>query len=319
MNVARTRTVPPMTDFDLRSFRLFRAVVQSGGFSAAESVLGISRSAISQQMSDFEARLGLRLCQRGRAGFALTDEGREVYRAVEHVLSVLEGFRAEVDSLHKSLRGELHIGLVDNLVTAPQMRITHALARLKRRGDAVRIQIRMQSPTEIEQGVLDGRLHIGVVHRNNLLSGLEYRPLYDETACLYCASGHPLFDAADDAITDAQIDACDAIAPSFRLPPEILRLYRALRCTASATDREGMAFLILTGQYIGYLPEHYARQWVQAGSLRAIHPQSRRYALPLVAITRKGRRPHLVLETFLGELYGDAAAEVDTAEDSPPL
>ncbi|VEB41567.1 chromosome replication initiation inhibitor protein [Chromobacterium violaceum] len=59
-----------VSDFDIRLLRLFRAVAECGGFSAAEGVLGISRSAISLQMGDLEKRLGIRLCQRGRAGFA---------------------------------------------------------------------------------------------------------------------------------------------------------------------------------------------------------------------------------------------------------
>jgi hypothetical protein len=50
-----------VSDFDIRLLRIFRAVVECGGFSAAENVLGIGRSAISQQMSDLEQRLGLRL------------------------------------------------------------------------------------------------------------------------------------------------------------------------------------------------------------------------------------------------------------------
>lgn len=66
-----------------------------------------------------------------RAGFALTDEGREVYRATQTLLAALEGFRAEVNDLHQHLRGELNIGIINNLVTLPQMRITHALSALK--------------------------------------------------------------------------------------------------------------------------------------------------------------------------------------------
>ena len=66
-----------VSDFDLRLLRVFRTVAQVGSFSAAEGVLGITRSAISLHMSDLEKRLGgIRLCQRGRAGFALTEEGR---------------------------------------------------------------------------------------------------------------------------------------------------------------------------------------------------------------------------------------------------
>ena len=195
-----------------------------------------------------------------------------------------------------------NIGLTDNLVTVPHMRITHALARLKELGPDVRIQIRMTPPSEVEQGVLDGSLHVGVVPQSHALSGLEYQPLYGERSQLYCAVGHPLFYVDDQQLTDQRLNAQDAIAPTFRLPPEIQSQYQVLNCTASASDREGMAFLILTGRYIGYLADHYAQQWVQQGRLRVLKPASRFYDLTLASVTRKGRRPQLVLETFLEAL-----------------
>lgn len=302
MSTRRPEALAQVSDFDIRLLRIFRSVVECGGFSAAESVLGIGRSAISQQMSDLEQRLGLRLCQRGRAGFALTEEGREVYQSSLQLLSALESFRTEVNGLHLHLRGELNIGLTDNLVTLPHMRITHALSRLKERGPDVVINIRMTPPSEVEQGVLDGRVHVGVVPQTVALSGLEYQPLYDERSLLYCAVGHPLFYADDAQLSDARLNEQEAIAPTFRLPADIQAHYQALHCTASASDREGMAFLILTGRYIGYLPDHYATFWVQQGRLRALKPSKRFYDLSLATVTRKGRRPHLVLESFLDAL-----------------
>ncbi|WP_417662087.1 LysR family transcriptional regulator [Pseudomonas sp.] len=302
MSTRRPDPLAQVSDFDIRLLKLFRSVVESGGFSAAESVLGIGRSAISQQMSDLEQRLGLRLCQRGRAGFALTEEGREVFQSTQQLLAALESFRTEVNGLHQNLRGELNIGLTDNLVTVQHMRITNALSRLKERGPDVRVNIRMTPPSEVEQGVLDGRLHIGVVPQSGALSGLDYQPLYDERSLLYCAVGHPLFYADDQQLDDERLNTQDAIAPTFRLPSEIQTHYQVLNCTASASDREGMAFLILTGRYIGYLPDHYASAWVQQGRLRALKADTRFYDLNLAAVTRKGRRPHLVLESFLEAL-----------------
>ncbi|MDH4611697.1 LysR family transcriptional regulator [Pseudomonas sp. BN102] len=302
MSSRRPDPLAQVSDFDIRLLRIFRSVVECGGFSAAESVLGIGRSAISQQMSDLEQRLGLRLCQRGRAGFALTEEGREVYQSSMQLLAALESFRTEVNGLHQHLRGELNIGLTDNLVTLPHMRITHALSRLKERGPDVVINIRMTPPSEVEQGVLDGRVHVGVVPHTVALSGLEYQPLYSERSLLYCAVGHPLFYADDTQLSDERLNQQDAIAPTFRLPADIQAQYQVLNCSASASDREGMAFLILTGRYIGYLPDHYASFWVQQGRLRALKPASRFYDLSLASVTRKGRRPHLVLESFLEAL-----------------
>ena len=302
MNQRRAEPLAQVSDFEVRLLRLFRTVVECGGFSAAESTLGIGRSAISQQMSDLEQRLGLRLCQRGRAGFALTDEGREVYQASLQLFGALENFRSEVNGLHRNLRGELNIGLTDNLVTIPHMRITQALSELKQQGPQVRINIRMTPPSEVEQGVLDGSLQVGVVPQVGALSGLEYQPLYSERSQLYCAVGHPLFYVNDAELEDQRLDAQDAIAPTFRLPLPAQEHHQRLNCTASASDREGMAFLILTGRYIGYLADHYAEAWVTQGRLRALKPDSRFYELTLAAVTRKGRRPNLVLEGFLQAL-----------------
>jgi hypothetical protein len=57
-------------DPDLHLLRLFVTVVQAGGFSAAQGVLGLSQPSISQQMAKLETRLGYRLCSRGKGGFA---------------------------------------------------------------------------------------------------------------------------------------------------------------------------------------------------------------------------------------------------------
>ena len=304
MSSRRPDPLAQVSDFDIRLLRIFRSVVECGGFSAAETTLGIGRSAISLHMSDLEQRLGLRLCQRGRAGFALTEEGREVYQSAQQLLGAMETFRTEVNGLHLNLRGELNIGLTDNLVTLPHMRITHALARLKEQGPDVHINIRMTPPDEVEQGVLGGSLHLGVVPQAGGLSGLDYQQLYSERSLLYCAVGHPLFYVDDAKLEDQRLNSQDAIAPSFRLPAEIQQHYQALRCTASASDREGMAFLILTGRFIGYLPDHYAATWLQEGRLRALKPAERYYDLSLAAVTRKGRRPNLVLESFLEALAG---------------
>ena len=293
-------------DIDIRLVRIFKAVVESGGFSAAETTLGIGRSAISLAMSDLEARVGLRLCQRGRAGFSLTEEGEQVYAAANRMLAALEGFRTEVDSLHARLRGELRIGITDNLVTLPHMAVTEALARLKSRGPEVRVNIHMVAPDEVAARVVDGRLHVGIVPAVNIPAGIVHHSLYEERSRLYCAHGHPLFAGAAQA-SDAAIGAADAVAPAYALPAEALEQHGRLACSASATDREGIAFLVLTQQYIGFLPEHFAARWVEAGRLRALAPQRYAYTVEYTVITRRDRRPHRVLETFLGELPGERA------------
>ncbi len=297
----RKTPLSQVSDFDLRLLRLFKTVVECGSFSAAESALGISRSAISLHMSDLEKRLGMRLCQRGRAGFALTDEGREVLRAGEVVLAAIEGFRSEVNLLHRQLRGDLNIGIVNNLVTQPRMRITQALKGLRAQGAGVRINISMSKPGEIERGLLDGRLHVGALPLITPLSGLEYSLLYEERSCLYCSHEHPLFARAA-TVSDEELGRADAVVPSYGMTAEAIGLHQRLNAAASATDREGIAFLILTGGYIGFLPDHYAATWVDRGLMAPLNPQRLSFDVRLAVATRKGRRQNLILEHFLDAL-----------------
>ncbi|PWC32028.1 LysR family transcriptional regulator [Azospirillum sp. TSO22-1] len=307
----KARALAAVNDTDIRLLRVFRTVVECGGFSAAEVELNISRAAISLHMADLEKRLGLRLCRRGRAGFLLTDDGKLAYEAALRLLAGLESFRSEINAAHGRLRGELNIGITDNLVTLPQMRVTNALRALKRAGPEVRVNIRMIPPNEVERGVLDGRLHVGVVPARSALPGLAGFPLYREESRLYCGRGHPLFDASVGEMTRAAVEAADAIAPTrAQPPPEAADLQQALNTTATATDREGVAFLILTGCYVGFLPTHYARQWVERGAMRELLPDTHRYSLEFHAVTKKGTQPNLVLERFLDLLKAGEADAV---------
>lgn len=288
-----------MSDYEIRLVRIFKTVVECGGFTAAETALGISRSAISQHMNDLEGRLGFSLCQRGRGGFNLTEEGKEIYQAGLTLLTALETFRSDVNALHHTVKGELNIGITDNLVTLPAMHVTHALAELTAPNHAVTVNIHMDPSDAVIRGVMDGHLHVGVVPAVNLPGSLETRLLYDEPSYLYCSSEHPLFHEPDEALDIAHIASYPAISPRYPLPKEARQAHDALNLRASASDREGAAFLILTGRFIGFLPEHVAQQWVNAGKMRALQTASQHYRIPFVLITRHDRRPNRVVDAFL--------------------
>lgn len=297
----KKNTLRQVSDFDLKLLRLFKTIVECGSFSAAEGALGMTKSAISLHMSDLENRLGLRLCQRGRSGFSLTDEGTEVLKAAESLFSSIEDFRSQLNKISHQLKGELNIGIVNNLVTQPQMKVTQALEHLSQFKGDVKINISMSTPSEIAKGLFDGRLHVGVIPWTNTLSGLEYQQLYEETSYLYCSKQHPYFDT-NRPLTPSELSQATTVIPSFPMTLEAIEMHQSLSCTASASDREGIAFLILTGAYIGFLPDHYAANWVNKGEMKRLNEDTLAFSTPLAVITRKGRRSNLVLEQFLGAL-----------------
>ncbi|MCJ8318861.1 MAG: LysR family transcriptional regulator [Colwellia sp.] len=289
-------------DAHIRLLRIYKVVIESGGFSAAEVELNISRPAISLAISELESLLNMKLCHRGRSGFSITPQGEEVYQSAMQLLGSIENFRAEINAINTDLVGEFNIGITDNLVTIEQMSITRALSSLKHRAPEVIINIRMMPPKDIETAVLNGQLHLGVVPDLRTLPGLTYAPLYKEQSLLYCSDQHPLFKQDLHTISDDALAQYDAVVPSYPQSPEIKQQQKKLKATASSTDREGIAFLILTGRFIGFLPIHFAQRWTAQDKLRTVDFQHRGFYTNFSVITSKGARSHLILDAYLDEL-----------------
>ncbi|MCX5468601.1 LysR family transcriptional regulator [Acinetobacter nematophilus] len=287
-----------VTDFDIKLLKIFKTVCDCHSFTAAESILGISRSAISLHMSDLENRLGIRLCQRGRAGFALTDEGREVLQYIEMLTASIEDFRAKINQMHNQLKGEFNIGIINNLVTMQSVYITKSLAQLAEENSEVVINISMSTLSDIECRVLDNRLHAGAIPLVTPLSGLDYFHLYQENSFLYCGENHPLFDYPG-KINQKDLKQWNTVLPNYAISNEAMKLHQLLNCSATASDREGIAFLILTGKFIGFLPDHYARKWVVEGFMKPIMQNVMHYSTPICLITHKGKNYNIILKTFM--------------------
>jgi DNA-binding transcriptional LysR family regulator len=122
-----------LSDMDLRLLQVFKAVVECGGMAAAELELNIGISTVSRHVKDLETRLGLVLCRRGRAGFALTAEGQRVYDETLRLLAAVDGFRASVHDIHARMGGKLAIALFDKTASNPPRASTRPSPRFATR------------------------------------------------------------------------------------------------------------------------------------------------------------------------------------------
>ncbi|HJV24613.1 MAG TPA: LysR family transcriptional regulator [Aromatoleum sp.] len=291
-----------VSDMDIHLLRVFRTVVECGGFSAAEVELNVGRSAISRYMKDLEIRLDLRLCMRGRSGFTLTDHGRVVYDATRQLFLDLERFRTAVNAAHSRLVGTLTLSLTDDIITDTNARTSVALARFHEIAPDVRIDLNVGSPNEVERAVIEGRALVGVVPFHHQLPAVQYFHLYDETQFLYCGAGHDIFHVADADLSVDLIRDQDFVVPGYTLNAKFQALFPDKSPAARTNKIEGVTTLILSGKYIGFVPEQFAQRWVGENRLRSLLPRSLFFHSPFVAITHKDAQPNLLRDAFLAEL-----------------
>lgn len=280
--------VNAISDADIRLLRIFCVVVASGGLSAATTELQADLSTVSRHVKDLEDKVGARLCNRGRSGFSLTAHGVLVHSAAQELFRALKSFRENITTLHDDPIGELRVGVMDALLSDPQFMLPAALHAYKGRAPRVQIHLTVSKPNDIERLVLSGELDAGIVAARDRPPGLSYHPLYQEKSSLYCAQAHPFY-----ARQDADIDLDDARALDLVEDPytESLPLRGfagVLRKAASADSIEAVALLVISGDYVGFLPDHYAATIGATSALRRIRPDIFSYEQGIELVWRSG-------------------------------
>jgi len=304
-----------LSEGDIRLLKVFAKVVEAGGFSAAQIDLNISQSTLSTHMTSLELRLGVRLCERGRSGFQLTDRGKLIYQASQRLFSALDDFRSDAGAARNCLTGRLVVGIVDSLTTNPACALDRAIAAFNQKAAEVQVTIRVTSPSEIERVVLEGSCDLGLGTCGRHSPYLDYEDLFEERQVLYCGRGHPLFERSHE-IGIAELGGQQFIRRAYAAPdklPEGIRLVS----TAVADLMEGVAIFILSGRYIGFLPALFAQHWVAQDLMRPLLEPTLGYQNPVYLATRKTETKKPVLSAYLRELRHVHGAQPKPAAAQP--
>ena len=287
-----------VSDMDLRLLQVFKSVAECGGMAAAERELNIGASTVSRHIKDLETRLGLALCRRGRAGFALTAEGQRVYDETLRLLQAVDAFRASIDDIHQRMGGRLDVALFDQTASNPAARIGAAIALFTAQAPGVELHLHVASIPAIERGLLDGRFQVGILPAHRPSHSLVYAPLFAERMLLYCGAQHPLFGQPHGHLTWQGLRAWPFAGLGYHSPNMELSHGARLPRKATGFDQESIATLVLSGQFLGFLPDHYAAAFERAGQMQAVQPALFFYPCQFVSVLRRSPAPPRAAQAF---------------------
>jgi DNA-binding transcriptional LysR family regulator len=291
-----------VSDYDIRLLKIFKSVVEHHGMAAAELELNIGLSTISRHIKDLEERVGMTLCQRGRGGFSLTQEGERVYQSSLVLLASLQSFRNTIQEMHGELAGTLSMGMFEMTITNPNAHIHRALREFRKQTPNAQLDMSIGKTNDIEQGVLDGRLNVGIVPFYRRSSMFNYYPLFRETMFLYCAKDHPLASLTHQNLRWQDLQPYQFIGLGFNSINMSLSTRKQLNRTLMLTDQEIIAMMLLAGDHYAFLPDHYAEDLVRKGDLVKINQPKFSYTVVFNAIIRHAAKPTRLTQHFLNIL-----------------
>ncbi len=284
---------------DIKLFKIFYELANAGGYSQAQVKLNISQSSLSTYITQLENRVGMRLCTRGHAGFKLTDDGNMLFEEIHILFEAFEAFTTRVSNKKNEIAGDLFLGILENTITHPDQKITQALGKMQDVAPNVLIDVYTAGALELETRVLDGRLHGAIGLFPHRIESLEYRPLFSESHHLYCAKGHPLYEVDDVEMSLEELANYSYISRDYVDQIEGLEPPEQFNYFATARHMEGLIFLLLTGQYFGYLPDHTAKTWVNQGRMRRINALNSKRVAQFMLTVRKDKLLPRSLKEFI--------------------
>lgn len=288
-----------ISDTDLRLLRVFRTIVERGGFSSAGLALNKSKSAISLDISHLEQRLGATLCTRGRAGFVMTEEGQIVYLAALQLFHDLDKFRDRVSTGLRRLTGKVSLLVVDNIVSVASGPLVRALATFGRRHPDVEISIESANSVTVEHGILEEAADIGISVIPRPVATLTMIPLFREELRLYCGKGHPLFTVDLDTLGREAVLDYPLIEPSVMDDAGFAARLENFAISGQANSLDSRIMLVLSGLYLGFLPPQYAAPWLASGDLHELAGEGLTTINTFFAVTKKSVRATAAAQRLL--------------------
>jgi LysR family transcriptional regulator, flagellar master operon regulator len=169
---------------DTELARTFLTVVEAGNFISAADRLHVSQSTVSTRIHTLEDQLGCTLFVRNKAGTTLTSSGRQFQRHASTLVRTIEQARHDI-GIPKGFSGTLVIG---GRIGLWEEFLLQWLPLMQESNPTVSIRAESGLEPEIMQGLIEGRIDIGVMYTPQSRPGLKVEQLFEERLVMVSTS-----------------------------------------------------------------------------------------------------------------------------------
>jgi DNA-binding transcriptional LysR family regulator len=172
--------------FDLARLRLLRELAHRGTMTAVAAALGLTSSAVSQQLATMEREARVALLERVGRRVRLTAEGARLVSHAETILQAVEAAELDLRAAGETPRGELEIA---SFSTFAKVHLIPAVMRTRNRFPEMHVVVHELESEDAIEAVRDGRCHVAVSFAYNLVPrpeavGLVAQQLMEEPVLL---------------------------------------------------------------------------------------------------------------------------------------
>ena len=153
---------------DVGRLRLLREVGRRGTIAAAARALGLTPSAVSQQLAVLEREAGAPLLDRSPRGVVLTGAGQALSAHTDAVIDLLARARADLEQLHGEVAGEVRLATV---ASAAATIVSAAALSLRDEHAGIDLHVQTAEPAHSLELLMGGEVDLA------LIDEYDYQPV----------------------------------------------------------------------------------------------------------------------------------------------
>ena len=301
---------------NLHLVRLFAAVVEHDGFTAASRAVRVSQPAISRAVRDLEAQLGVSLIERTGRGVKLTAAGEALYGHARGVFASERAAEEAMAALRGVERGRLHVGASSNIATyALPAVVGHFVAR----HPGIDFQLSAVHTRQLCEMLLDYDIDVAIAEAPVDDPRIEARRWRWDDMVVIAAPTHPLARRRripPTVLGDELLIMREAASGTRELVLSSLRDAGVVPGrTISVDTAEAIKQLVATGCGIGIVSRVAAAELLQLGRLVALDVAGLDIRRAFNVLHLRGHHPSAAATAFHSVLaqYGDGPRLVGRA------
>ena len=290
---------------DWNLLRTFLVIADEQSFTRAANQLLRGQPAVSLALKRLETELGCRLIERGKGSFRLTAAGKKLYSEASELLRGVSQLPDSIGEAQNELSGEVRILLASHVITPL---LDSQLTRFSQSHPKVRFSIRVETSSNVLQGVRDRQATIGICLVNRRSADLSYTHMYREFFGFYCGRPHPLFGRRGlkmDDLREHPFVAFDTEEIDNALR-QIVMLRSDWGLTRDVIGRssqlEEVRRMVTCGMGIGAFPIHVVRSYVERGLLWRLPPYEDPPEVDIFLVTNPRKLNNRAERVFTAEL-----------------
>lgn len=172
----------------LRQLRMFSALLQAGTTKGAAEALHVTPPAITLQMRELEAAVGMPLIERRRDGIEPTAAGAEIRDVTMRIETLLADAADMIQSLRGLEGGKVAVGVISTAKYFAPM----AIAAFAKEHPGVDISLKVEDRDEIIQSLADYEFDLAIMGRPPGDFAVDQAPIGDHPHVIIASPDHPL-------------------------------------------------------------------------------------------------------------------------------